>query len=63
MPNTPSRELAIPAEAIERKIYLVRGHKVMLDADSAELYQVRTKAFNQAVNGTEIGSRRISCSN
>ncbi len=34
---------------IERRIYLVRGHKVMLDADLAELYQVPTKAFNQAV--------------
>jgi hypothetical protein len=34
---------------IERRIYLVRGHKVMLDSDLAELYQVPTKAFNQAV--------------
>jgi hypothetical protein len=49
MPKTPTSELAMPAEVIERKIYLVRGHKVMLDADLAELYQVRTKAFNQAV--------------
>jgi hypothetical protein len=34
---------------IERRIYLVRGHKVMLDADLAELYQVETGALNRAV--------------
>jgi hypothetical protein len=34
---------------IERRIYLIRGQKVMLDADLAELYQVPTKALNQAV--------------
>jgi ORF6N domain len=39
----------IPVELIERKIYLIRGHKVMLDRDLAALYQVPTKAFNQAV--------------
>jgi ORF6N domain len=43
-------ELAtIPVELIERKIYLIRGHKVMLDADLAELYQVPTRTLNQAV--------------
>ena len=41
--------LAIPAERIERSIFLIRGQKVMLDADLAELYGVETKAFNQAV--------------
>jgi hypothetical protein len=34
---------------IERRIYLIRGHKVMLDTDLADLYQVPTKVFNQAV--------------
>jgi hypothetical protein len=47
--ESAEHELAIPAEAIERKIYLLRGHKVMLDADLAELYEVPTKAFNQAI--------------
>jgi hypothetical protein len=43
-------ELAvIPPEIIEQKIYLIRGHKVMLDSDLAELYQVATKVLNQAV--------------
>jgi hypothetical protein len=40
---------AIPVEVIERKIYLIRGSKVMLDSDLAELYQVPTKVLNQAV--------------
>ncbi|OFV98301.1 MAG: DNA-binding protein [Acidobacteria bacterium RIFCSPLOWO2_12_FULL_54_10] len=39
----------MPIEIIERQIYLVRGQKVMLDADLASLYQVPTKVFNQAV--------------
>ena len=36
-------------ETIERKIYLIRGKRVMLDHDLAALYQVPTKALNQAV--------------
>ena len=39
----------IPAEQIERKIFLIRGHKVMLDSDLAELYGVQTKALTRAV--------------
>jgi hypothetical protein len=40
---------AVPLERIERRILLIRGQKVMLDADLAELYGVETKALNQAV--------------
>lgn len=36
-------------EFVERKILLLRGQKVILDVDLAELYGVTTKAFNQAV--------------
>ena len=39
----------IPVERIEGSILLIRGHKVMLDADLAELYGVETKVLNQAV--------------
>ena len=39
----------IPIERIENKILLIRGQKVLLDRDLAELYGVPTKAFNQAV--------------
>ena len=38
----------IPAERIERAIYLIRGEKVMLDRDLAALYEVETRALNQA---------------
>ncbi len=37
------------AKTIERKIYLLRGQKVMLDSDLAELYGVATKVLIQAV--------------
>jgi len=39
----------IPVERIERAILSIRGEKVMLDSDLAELYGVETKALNQAV--------------
>lgn len=39
----------IPLEHIERRIYLIRGHKVMLDADLAALYGVSTTRLNQQV--------------
>jgi hypothetical protein len=42
-------QLPIAVELIERHIFLIRGQKIMLDSDLAELYQVPTKAFNQAV--------------
>jgi hypothetical protein len=39
----------IADEAIINKIYLIRGKKVMLDRDPAEMYGVTTKVSNQAV--------------
>jgi hypothetical protein len=39
----------IPLEVIERRIYFIRTHKVMLDSDLAELYGVRTKRLNEQV--------------
>src|ERR1700733_10985959 len=39
----------IPVEYIERRIYLLREHKVMLDSDLADLYQVTTGNLNLAV--------------
>jgi len=35
---------------ITSKIYEIRGQKVMLDFDLAELYGIETRALNQAVN-------------
>jgi len=39
----------IPLEVIERKIFLIRGQKVILGPHLAELYGVETRALNQAV--------------
>jgi hypothetical protein len=39
----------IPVERIERSIFLLRGEKVMIDGDLAELYGVETRILNQAV--------------
>lgn len=37
-------------ESIEKLIYLIRGERVMLDQDLAELYGVETKALVQAIS-------------
>jgi ORF6N domain len=42
-------EELVPYERIEKKIYLIRGQKVMLDRDLAELYGVLTKYLNKQV--------------
>ena len=39
----------MPIERIDRAILMIRGHKVMLDADLASLYGVEAKVLNQAV--------------
>lgn len=44
-----TKEGLVPVEVIERRIVLIRGQKVMFDSDLAALYQVPTKALNQAV--------------
>ncbi len=46
-PHLPS--LPLTAGFVERRIYLIRGQKIMLDSDLAGLYQVPTKVFNQGV--------------
>ncbi len=39
----------IPAERIEKRIFMIRGQKMMVDSDLAELYGVETKTLNRAV--------------
>jgi hypothetical protein len=41
--------LVVPLEILEKRIFLIRGHKVMLDGHLSELYQVPTKRLNEAV--------------
>jgi len=40
---------AVSVQRIERLIYVIRGNKVMLDSDLAELYGVETRVLKQAV--------------
>jgi hypothetical protein len=49
MAKKPTAKSLVPSERIERSILLVRGHKVLLDSDLAELYGVETRVLNQAV--------------
>lgn len=44
-----TRAITLPHERIERKIFLIRGKKVMIDSDLAELYDVETRILNQTV--------------
>ncbi len=44
-----SEHSIVPAERIESAIMVLRGHRIMLDAHLASLYQVSVKALNQAV--------------
>jgi hypothetical protein len=51
MPHKKSatETLSTPVELVARKIHIIRGQRVMLDSDLAQLYQVETKALNRAV--------------
>ena len=42
-------DVTLPVEAVRGKIYLIRGQKVLLDEDLAELYGVETKRLNEQV--------------
>jgi hypothetical protein len=44
-----SKKLILPDEVVMNKIYRIRGQKVMLDKDLAELYAVETKQLKRAV--------------
>jgi hypothetical protein len=38
-------------QLVKNKIHVIRGQRVMLDADLAELYEVETRTLKQAVKG------------
>jgi len=44
-----NNEMMIPEEVIMSKIYLIRGQKVMLDMQLAELYGIETRRLNEQV--------------
>ena len=41
--------MGVPIERVETRILSIRGHRVMVDTDLAEVYGVPTKALNQAI--------------
>ena len=45
----PAAQMRHKVELVGRRIYLIRGQRVMLDSDLAELYQVETRVLVQAV--------------
>jgi len=49
------------AVQVERRIFLVRGQKAMLDTDLAELYRVPTKSLNLAVKRNADRFPRTLC--
>jgi len=44
---------SVNAEIIEQKIFFIRGHKIMIDRDLADLYGVETKYLNRQVKRNE----------
>lgn len=44
-----AKSVMIPDELLMNKIHLIRGQKVMLDRDLADLYQVETKRLNEQI--------------
>jgi hypothetical protein len=46
---TPKKQVKIPDQLIANKIYIIRGYKVMLDTELAELYQVENKRLNEQI--------------
>lgn len=47
--TTNKPDLMLPDEEVMNKIYFIRGQKVMLDEDLAQLYQIETKRLKEAV--------------
>lgn len=48
-PAAGKRDAVEMVQRIEKRILMIRGHKVVLDADLATLYGVRTKRLNEQV--------------
>ena len=60
IPAVAKSEFSLIDEAfLKSRIYTIRGLKVMLDADLAEIYGYSTKVFNQRSKITSINSTKI----
>jgi hypothetical protein len=49
VPRKKAPQQLVPTEVVERRIFVIRGQKVMLDSHLAELYEVPTYRLNEAV--------------
>lgn len=47
--NKKSTDIVLDSQAIQKKIYTVRGKQVMLDSDLAEIYGVESRRLNEQV--------------
>jgi hypothetical protein len=54
MPKSSLPIATVSEETIVEKIYIIRGQKVMLDRDLAEMYGVEVRVLNQAVKRNKI---------
>ena len=53
-----NRPVTIPMERVENRILTIRGHRVMVDTDLAEVYGVPTKRLNEQVKrNADLSSR------
>jgi hypothetical protein len=52
--RTPPKQLTVPVQVIGRRIYIIRGKKVMIDSNISELYRVETRALIQAVQRNRV---------
>lgn len=59
---TMRRGVHLVSGSIERRIHVVRGEKVLFDADLAALYAVTANDSTSRSSATDDGSRAISCS-
>jgi hypothetical protein len=59
---TAKRSLPASTSAIASRIVVVRGHKVMIDADLAQIYGVSTKRLNEQVRRNRAISPRAQAS-
>ena len=56
-----SEVIKITETLIESKIYFIRGQKVMLDNDLAEMYGVEQEHLNKQLSETLTGFLKILC--
>jgi hypothetical protein len=46
--------MTVPSGHVEKRIFVIRGHRVMIDADLAEIYDVTTKRLNEQVKRNAV---------